>query len=221
MICQRCMLRLSRRQGLQHALPIRTFTTSRRRSQTPVTAQDTTATNPRPSDLPAATSTSAAQPFSTPLSPSPERQHDGQSKSEAAAPIVRSTVPAGTVLKGLNFMKNKPDPIAMEDHEYPDWLWTVLEPKKDDSLTGAVDGEGDLFCMSPNTFKNASGSRAREPLALCSFNAHLLTSPSPPSKIKKAAQSGSQGPPSQTSARPRLAHPQGAPRGADRGSAGR
>jgi large subunit ribosomal protein L54 len=48
-------------------------------------------------------------------------------------------------LKGLNFYKNKQDPIAMEDHEYPDWLWRALDKKSDDATAGAAGGEGDLF----------------------------------------------------------------------------
>lgn len=58
-----------------------------------------------------------------------------------------SSVPAGTVLKGLNFMKNKQDPVALEDHEYPAWLWTALE-KKADAMGSGKEAEGDLFCAS-------------------------------------------------------------------------
>lgn len=45
------------------------------------------------------------------------------------------------MLKGLNFMKNKQDPIAGEDAEYPDWLWSVLDKKGGDG-TGVEDGDG-------------------------------------------------------------------------------
>src|SRR6202000_2030635 len=98
-----------------------------------VTAQTTEATNPRPNDKPAATSTSAAQPFSPPLTSSPDRQINlpvERSQSKQPAKIT-SSAPAGTVLKGLNFMKNKQDPIALEDEEYPAWLWGVLAEAKD------------------------------------------------------------------------------------------
>jgi large subunit ribosomal protein L54 len=61
---------------------------------------------------------------------------------------IASSVPAGTVLKGLNFMKNKQDPVAMEDHEYPDWLWEVLAEKKEAASSKGADAEGDLFCKS-------------------------------------------------------------------------
>lgn len=109
-----------------------------------MTAQTTQATNARPHDKPASTSTSAAQPFSTPLTPA-----QGVSDlPESAKPSVKvqSSVPAGTVLKGLNFFKNKQDPVALEDHEYPPWLWTVLNQRGDATLSSAGDAEGDLFC---------------------------------------------------------------------------
>lgn len=64
----------------------------------------------------------------------------------ANAPISISSVPAGTPLKGLNFMKSGSDPVALEDHEYPSWLWDILkkeEKKADEGL------EGDLFGKFP------------------------------------------------------------------------
>jgi large subunit ribosomal protein L54 len=71
----------------------------------------------------------AAQPFTTPVAASPTARDAApeslpSKKKEVVA--VRSSVPAGTVLKGLNFHKDKSDPIAMEDSEYPDWLWKTL-----------------------------------------------------------------------------------------------
>jgi len=52
------------------------------------------------------------------------------------------------VLKGLNYFKNKPEPVALEDHEYPEWLWTLLDERK----TSPADGQKEeidprLFCM--------------------------------------------------------------------------
>jgi len=55
-------------------------------------------------------------------------------------------VPAGTVLKGLNFVKGKMDPIALEDAEYPDWLWGVLDKRLGDGKGGGKGDEGDLYC---------------------------------------------------------------------------
>ncbi|KAI8370524.1 mitochondrial ribosomal protein L37-domain-containing protein [Radiomyces spectabilis] len=41
-----------------------------------------------------------------------------------------SSVPKGTVLKGINFLKDGKDPVALDDSEYPDWLWDLLDAKK-------------------------------------------------------------------------------------------
>lgn len=65
----------------------------------------------------------------------------------AAAPTHEpSSCVAGTPLKGLNYTKGKPDIVALEDHEYPDWLWTLL----DDSAKKSNDAGGaDAACMPP------------------------------------------------------------------------
>ncbi|KAJ9085293.1 hypothetical protein DSO57_1015497 [Entomophthora muscae] len=49
---------------------------------------------------------------------------------EEAAPRPTSSVPHGQVLKGINYLKTQTDPIAKADEEYPEWLWTLLEPKE-------------------------------------------------------------------------------------------
>ena len=141
MICRRCLLRISSR----NALPtIRQLSTS----SAQINANTATATNPRPHGLPAATSTSAAQPFSESLTYSPENVLiEGQQRKKEVR--VQSSIPAGTVLKGLNFMKNKQDPVALEDEEYPGWLWGVLEDVKSNKGRGKDEGdEGDLFGTS-------------------------------------------------------------------------
>lgn len=140
MICQRCLLRL------QPKTSLRFLSTSTRL--------------PSPANPPAATSTSAAQPFSTPFSPSPARNpeyKDAISQPNPSDPTGRptkqapaepkSSVTAGTVLRGLGYIKGKEAPIAMEDHEYPDWLWGLLDGKKEGGKEGAA--EGDAFGLSP------------------------------------------------------------------------
>ncbi|KAG8794992.1 hypothetical protein FRC12_019319 [Ceratobasidium sp. 428] len=62
-------------------------------------------------------SSSTASPNSSP-SPSPS------SKTPA------SSCPAQTVLAGLNWRKGQPPVLALEDSEYPPWLWTILDEKK-------------------------------------------------------------------------------------------
>ncbi|KAF2773321.1 hypothetical protein EJ03DRAFT_341107 [Teratosphaeria nubilosa] len=163
MICQRCLLRLSRRQAFQSA---RAFSsTPRSRQATPVSAQTTTGTNPRPNDRPAATATpGVSQPFSVPLSPRVSKQDlpIKAKQTKSAAKLPASSVPAGTVLKGLNFMKNQQDPVAKEDSEYPPWLWTVLEKKKDDDAAAAV--EGDLYAKSKKQRQKAAKALRRQQL---------------------------------------------------------
>lgn len=39
-----------------------------------------------------------------------------------------SSCPAGTLLN-LQIKKNGKESVALEDSEYPSWLWTVLDPK--------------------------------------------------------------------------------------------
>ncbi|KAG6811713.1 hypothetical protein H0H92_006170 [Tricholoma furcatifolium] len=34
-----------------------------------------------------------------------------------------------TVLTGVNYLKGQAPVVALADEEYPEWLWTVLQPK--------------------------------------------------------------------------------------------
>lgn len=176
MICNQCMhaaaLRTSTRQ-------IRTTTPSLRTqsrwvsssSPRPATISSATQAAPRQGspqsthNPPAATSTGAAQPFSTPRSSSPKKQTPtGPVKSSPPPITVKSSVAAGTALKGLNFLKGKQDPIALEDHEYPPWLWTVLEQSaaSKDSKAGA--DEGDLFSKSKKQRRAAAKALRKQQL---------------------------------------------------------
>ena len=86
-----------------------------------------------------------------------------ESKKNATTAAIISSVPAGTPLKGLNFVKGAPDPVALEDHEYPDWLWTLLASKGESK---DQEGEmGDLFCK----FSSALSYFGR---SLCGFFHH-------------------------------------------------
>jgi len=65
----------------------------------------------------------------------------------APAAEPKSSCAAGTVLTGLNYFKNKQDPVALADDQYPEWLWRCLEyPEK---VNAAEDGAADEFCMFP------------------------------------------------------------------------
>lgn len=59
-----------------------------------------------------------------------------------------SSCPEGTVMTGLNYFKNKTDPVALADDAYPEWLWRCLEVKKK-AADADADDAGDEFCKSP------------------------------------------------------------------------
>ncbi|KAI8147101.1 mitochondrial ribosomal protein L37-domain-containing protein [Fennellomyces sp. T-0311] len=46
-----------------------------------------------------------------------------------------SSVPKGQTLTGINFLKDGKDPVALDDNEYPDWLWDLLDEKKQKQKT--------------------------------------------------------------------------------------
>ncbi|OAX80012.1 hypothetical protein ACJ72_05664 [Emergomyces africanus] len=85
---------------------------------------------PQPSSAPSITLAGVAPPSSrTPPAP-----------KDNEPPRARSGTPAGTKLKGLNYLKNKPEVFALEDSEYPDWLWGLLdEAKAKSKADGGVD----------------------------------------------------------------------------------
>ncbi|KAF2435624.1 hypothetical protein EJ08DRAFT_281976 [Tothia fuscella] len=144
MICRRCLLRASRSRTLYiQSRPSRQFNAA-----ASVAIESTTLT-PTPTTAPStstSTSTSTAtKPFTTPVSLTPAGKGLESPKHKKEHATIRSTIPAGTPLKGINYLKNKTDPLAMEDSEYPSWLWDVLRPKD----KGEEGGEaGDLYSKS-------------------------------------------------------------------------
>ncbi|KAK0463556.1 mitochondrial ribosomal protein L37-domain-containing protein [Desarmillaria tabescens] len=50
-------------------------------------------------------------------------------KKPAPSAAPKSSCPADTVLTGLNYLKGQEPVLAKPDEEYPDWLWTLLEPR--------------------------------------------------------------------------------------------
>ncbi|GAA5875041.1 hypothetical protein JCM3774_003412 [Rhodotorula dairenensis] len=52
------------------------------------------------------------------------------SSTAPASSVPESSCPAGTVLKNLNFVKDASDPVALEDDQYPAWVWTLTEARK-------------------------------------------------------------------------------------------
>ncbi|KAL4882769.1 mitochondrial ribosomal protein L37-domain-containing protein [Aspergillus karnatakaensis] len=86
---------------------------------------------------------SATPGVSQPLS-TPEGVHvdvDPTKPSKAAKSTERppSSCAPGTPLYGLNYFKNKPDIVALEDSEYPEWLWSLLDESSKSAKKGGVD----------------------------------------------------------------------------------
>ena len=151
MICPRCLHRLTTLSTPRS--PRRLSTTARllHPASTPATHSTQTSARSPPSSThdgpPAATSTSAAQPLSTPLPPAPSSA-SAETPAEGAFP--RSSVPAGTILKGLNYFKGRDGPVAKDDSEYPSWLWGLLSPTKAKGAESEeADNAGDLYCTPP------------------------------------------------------------------------
>ncbi|KAL2444866.1 hypothetical protein ABEF95_017318 [Exophiala dermatitidis] len=74
-----------------------------------------------------------SQPLSEPHTPSTSSAKTGSSSSKDTGKKpakVKSSVPGGEILKGLGYTKAQPNILAKEDHEYPDWLWTLLDDNK-------------------------------------------------------------------------------------------
>ena len=128
MICQRCTRLLSHR-ILPHP-SLRGLSTSTVRAH--------------PNEPPPVKSTSAAQPFSTPFTPSPSKTPgippNESSKASGSAPR-SSSVAAGTPLRGLGYIKGQEAPLAKEDKDYPEWLWGLLDSGKKGADTDVAVGD--------------------------------------------------------------------------------
>ncbi|KAH0829268.1 hypothetical protein AYO21_05679 [Fonsecaea monophora] len=51
-------------------------------------------------------------------------------KDSKAPAKLKSSIPGGKELRGLGYTKAKPKVMAMEDDEYPEWLWKLLDEKR-------------------------------------------------------------------------------------------
>lgn len=156
MICARCLRRASAKPSTyiarsrasipNHSNQTRSISAFPPRREPEQLSSNASRTSDSPLQVNPALSTSAAQPFSTRDTISPKTAGTPTTPSQPPAPP-RSSVIAGTPLKGLNYFKNKDDPLALEDHEYPDWLWTVLD-KKETIVQGKEGMDPRLFGLS-------------------------------------------------------------------------
>jgi large subunit ribosomal protein L54 len=139
--CRRALL-----SSLRRSAPSTTvLRTSIRTVATVPSTKNAASSNPPPptaqSSTPNAISSSnpaASQPFSTPEL-APQNTHKPAAADLARPPTtakLQGSLPGGTELRGLNYIKGSPPIMTMEDNEYPDWLWTILTPK-----SSATDGQ--------------------------------------------------------------------------------
>lgn len=147
MLCQRC------RTSLLSRLPFR------QQGSTSLQASRCTTLVPYRQSLrhysaPASGNPSSPQSSSTPSVALPSVALPSVAPPSLSAPVtltrnepsrVMSGTPAGTKLKGINYMKNKPEVFALEDHEYPDWLWGLLDEAK---ARSKADGSAHLSSKS-------------------------------------------------------------------------
>ncbi|KAF8980532.1 39S ribosomal protein L37, mitochondrial [Entomortierella lignicola] len=56
-------------------------------------------------------------------------KEDSNAASQKAKRTVVSSAPEGAVLKGINYMKDGKDPVALADSAYPEWLWEINDPE--------------------------------------------------------------------------------------------
>ncbi|KAI0966318.1 mitochondrial ribosomal protein L37-domain-containing protein [Xylaria arbuscula] len=132
MICRRCLQRAS---ALSTRIPSPRTPTSMNWSL-PIRSRPISNTATRQYAAAAEATTATADPLlSTPLADS---EGGGQSLSSC---------PEGTILTGLNYFKNKTDPVALADDAYPEWLWGCLNVQKK-ADEGEADDAGDEFSKS-------------------------------------------------------------------------
>lgn len=120
MICRTCLRQAAR-------LPSRTLPTAR-----------SFTTTLRPLNAAAAAPSPVAD---APAAEAPADAVANQTKS-------LSSCPKGTILKGLNYFKDKSDPVALADDAYPAWLWDCLSVTKKAAAVDADSG-ADEFCTFP------------------------------------------------------------------------
>ena len=85
-----------------------------------------------------------SQPFSTPG----EVHIDASQKKTPKQQRPPSSCIAGSRMTGLNYFKNKPDVLALDDSEYPEWLWSLLDGGKSEKK-GGVDPNSMLLLFFP------------------------------------------------------------------------
>ncbi|KAI0164747.1 mitochondrial ribosomal protein L37-domain-containing protein [Xylariaceae sp. FL1272] len=102
-------------------------------------------TTPRSFTLPIRRTISSTTPVQEPAAAASSTTTSTTPPAAESTPI--SSCPEGTILKGLNYFKNKVDPVALADDAYPPWLWKCLDVQKKVDDEGEADA-GDEFSKS-------------------------------------------------------------------------
>ncbi|ETS88061.1 hypothetical protein PFICI_01889 [Pestalotiopsis fici W106-1] len=163
MICRRCLTSASSltRTISRRAAPVivRSFaSTPVPRNAAPVAAA--------PAASSSSSDASSNPTFGTPLGDAPPAAEDKPALSACAE---------GTVLTGLNYLKNKTDPVALADDAYPAWLWSCLDvtvKKSDDA--GAADAEAEFSKSKKQRRIAAKRQRSLEAKLLADGNLEAL-----------------------------------------------
>lgn len=66
----------------------------------------------------------------TQLGRGPYSFHWGSTTEHASLTPVVSSLNAGAKMEGLSVFKDVPDPVALPEDQYPNWLWTLLDKPK-------------------------------------------------------------------------------------------
>ncbi|KAI0395068.1 mitochondrial ribosomal protein L37-domain-containing protein [Xylariaceae sp. FL0594] len=153
MICQSCMLRAS---ALSARVARAVISNPSSLSWTPIRSRTISSSLTRQSAATAATTTTTS-PTSDTSAPANETLI-ADAVPEGKQPL--SSCPPGTVLFGLNYFKNKQDPVALADEAYPEWLWRCLDVHKKTDEAEDVDA-GDEYSKSKKQ-RRLAAKRKRE-----------------------------------------------------------
>ncbi|CAG8959919.1 hypothetical protein HYFRA_00012636 [Hymenoscyphus fraxineus] len=167
MICRSCLLRgISKplthpsRPSHQILRALSTSTSSTPAPSTPPSPSPPTLTTPLPNPLSASLGTPKSKPKTTVL------------------PI--SSAPAGKILKGINYIQGRDDPVALKEEEYPEWLWRILDAKKDVDGKGEEEAGGDEFSKSKKLRRKAAKRQRKLEAALLASGDTSLFEPKIP-----------------------------------------
>ena len=141
MICQRCLLRTRS----FYSAPSQVISTKNSRASASILSTPRRRSSPKTLEIPPAAQSFSNSPGS--LEPSP-------SALSSPEPAFVSSVPAGTPLRGLAYLKDKDPPLAQADHEYPGWLWGLLDEGKKSGKKDGADNQGDSYCKPHPTLED-------------------------------------------------------------------